>query len=168
MWESNRKAHVIIYFYTALQKSLLGTRILEIYNELEFSLNRRQCVVVVVVSPLPDHQQLLHAVQCAGFLDMEVHLEASHIKPMRSTPVISFMFWPPPLLHSSVGQAWDLRLAFLVALPANLYANEEIIINEVHAWFPPINTTLHQKMIQIATFHTARHLGGVLMWWGRL
>lgn len=61
MWESNRKAHVIIYFYTALQKNSLGVHILEIDNELEFSLNKRQCVCFK--SPLPDHQTCVHSWQ---------------------------------------------------------------------------------------------------------
>lgn len=56
-------------------------------------------------------------------------------------------------------------LEFLAALPANLYANVKIIINGVHAWVTPINSTLHQQIIQMTTFYSARQLGGMLMWW---
>lgn len=41
-----------------------------------------------------------------------------------------------------------------------------MIINGVHAWVAPINSTLHQEIIQMTTFYTARQLGGMLMWWG--
>lgn len=95
----------------------------------------------------------------------------SIIKQLMSNWATSFLSlssgFDPHLLHSSVSQVWDSRLVFLAALPANLYANEKIIINEVHAWLAPINTTLHQQTILMATFHTARQLGGVLMWWSR-
>lgn len=57
-------------------------------------------------------------------------------------------------------------LAFLAARPANLYANVKIIINSVHAMVAPINTTLHQQIIQMTTFYSGRQLGGMLMWWG--
>lgn len=77
-------------------------------------------------------------------------------------PALSIII-QPSLLHSSLHQMGNSALVYLSA--ANLYANEKIIINEVHAWLAPINTTLHRQMIQMATFHIARQLGGVLMQW---
>lgn len=106
------------------------------------------------------------AIRGPGLSDVEVHHQAAHIKRSHSIPLLCLVFWPH-LLHSSVSQVRVSRLVFLAAPPANLYANEKIIINEVHAWLAPINTTLHQQTIQMATFYTARQLGGVLMWWGK-
>lgn len=86
---------MIIYFYTALQKSSLGISILEIDNELEFPLNKRQCVFVLKAPYRATSDSSMHvlmAVQCAGFSHIEVHLQASHIKLRHRTPVISFMF----------------------------------------------------------------------------
>lgn len=148
--------------------------VLEIDNELECPLNRRWGLFILkplAETPLTPHltattRLFWNLMKVWGLSDVEVNHQAAHIKLNHPIPVLS-LFLDPFCCAALLAKCETPRLVFLAALPANLYANEKIIINEVHAWLAPINTTLHQQMTQMATFHRARHLGGVLMWWGR-
>lgn len=144
-------------------------------NELECPSNKRQGLFVfkpLAGPPLMPHLcvtalclfQYLMAVWQYWFSDVEVHHQEAHIK--LSHPVL-FPILTPICCTALLAKCETGGLLFLAPSPANLYANVKIIINEVHAWLAPINTTLRQQTIHMATFHTARQLGGVLMWWGR-